>query len=36
VRLETDLNAHVYDLFNLTPEEIRIIEESTKYRYGEV
>jgi hypothetical protein len=36
VRLETELNAHVYDLFGLTPEEIRTIEESTKYRYGEV
>lgn len=36
VRLETDLNAHVYALFDLTLEEIKIIEESTKYRYGEV
>lgn len=36
VRLETELNARVYDLFGLTPEEIRIIEETTKYRYGEV
>jgi len=36
VRLETDLNARVYALFNLNPDEIAIIEESTKYRYGEV
>ncbi len=31
VRLETELNAHVYALFDLTPEEIQTIEESTKY-----
>jgi hypothetical protein len=36
VRLETDLNARVYHMFNLTPEEIQTIEESTSYRYGEV
>jgi hypothetical protein len=36
VRLETELNARVYGLFGLTPEEIAIVEESTKYRYGEV
>ncbi|MBK7204263.1 hypothetical protein [Candidatus Amarolinea dominans] len=36
VRLETQLNARVYDLFDLTPAEIKIIEECTKYRYGEV
>ena len=36
VRLETDLNDRVYALFDLTPEEIQVIEESTKYRYGEV
>jgi len=36
VRLETELNARVYALFGLTAEEIAIIEESTKYRYGEV
>ncbi|MFL5805186.1 MAG: Eco57I restriction-modification methylase domain-containing protein [Roseiflexaceae bacterium] len=36
VRMETDLNARVYVLFDLTPAEIRIIENSTKYRYGEV
>jgi hypothetical protein len=36
VRLETDLNAHVYELFDVAPKEIQIIEESTKYNYGEV
>ena len=36
VRLETQLNTRVYGLFDLTPAEIKIIEESTKYRYGEV
>jgi hypothetical protein len=36
VRLETALNARVYELFDLTPAEIKIIEESTKYKYGEV
>ncbi|MHB0935920.1 MAG: Eco57I restriction-modification methylase domain-containing protein [Armatimonadota bacterium] len=36
VCLETDLNARVYALFALTAEEIGIIEESTKYRYGGV
>jgi hypothetical protein len=36
VRLETQLNERVYALFDLTPAEIKIIEESTKYRYGEV
>jgi hypothetical protein len=36
VRMETELNARVYALFDLTPAEIKIIEESTKYRYGEV
>ncbi|CAN5171152.1 hypothetical protein BH24GEM2_BH24GEM2_05960 [soil metagenome] len=36
VRLETELNARVYELFDLSPAEIQIIEESTKYRYGEV
>jgi len=36
VRMETELNARVYALFDLTPAEIAIIEESTKYRYGEV
>jgi hypothetical protein len=36
IRLETELNTLVYKLFNLTPDEIKIIEESTKYQYGEV
>ncbi len=36
VRLETELNEHVYALFDLLPTEIALIEESTKYRYGEV
>ena len=30
------LNARVYALFSLTPAEVALIEESTKYRYGEV
>jgi hypothetical protein len=36
VRLETELNARVYAAFHLTEDEIRLIEESTKYKYGEV
>jgi hypothetical protein len=36
VRLETQLNRRVYDLFDLTAAEVKVIEESTKYRYGEV
>lgn len=36
VRLETDLNAAVYALFDLAPAEINLIEASTKYKYGEV
>ena len=32
----TRLNAGVYALFDLTAAEITIIEQSTKYRYGEV
>jgi type I restriction-modification system DNA methylase subunit len=36
IRLETELNQHVYRLFDLTPAEIQIIEASTKYPYGEV
>ena len=36
VRLETQLNQRVYTLFDLTAAEIKLIEESTKYRYGEV
>ena len=35
-RLETDLNRRVYALFDLSAAEIELIEESTKYRYGEV
>jgi hypothetical protein len=34
--METELNARVYALFDLTAAEIAIIEESTKYQYGEV
>jgi hypothetical protein len=34
--LKNELNEIVYGLFDLTPEEIGIIEESTKYQYGEV
>jgi hypothetical protein len=36
VRLETDLNARVYALFDLDPDEIRITEDTTKYEYAEV
>ncbi len=36
IRLETMLNERVYALFDLTADEIKLIEESTKYRYGEV
>ena len=36
VRLETDLNRRVYALFDLSAAEVKLIEESTKYRYGEV
>jgi len=36
VSRESDLNARIYALFDLTPDEIVLIEESTKYRYGEV
>ena len=36
VALETDLNARVYVLFDLTKTEIELIEKTTKYRYGEV
>jgi hypothetical protein len=36
IRLETQLNARVYALFDLSADEIALIEESTKYRYGEV
>ncbi|MFV9505918.1 MAG: Eco57I restriction-modification methylase domain-containing protein [Oscillochloridaceae bacterium umkhey_bin13] len=33
---ETELNARVYQLFDLNAEEIALIEASTKYQYGEV
>lgn len=36
VRLETELNERVYALFDLNAEEIKIVEETTKYAYGEV
>lgn len=36
VHLETGLNERVYRLFNLTPQEVQTIEQSTEYRYGEV
>ncbi|HEX2091837.1 MAG TPA: N-6 DNA methylase [Longimicrobiaceae bacterium] len=36
VSLETDLNKRVYELFDLASAEIRTIEETTKYAYGEV
>lgn len=36
VQLETDLNARVYGLFALSAADIQLIEEATKYRYGEV
>jgi hypothetical protein len=36
VRLEMQLSARVFALIDLTPAEIKLIEESTKYRYGEV
>lgn len=33
---ETDLNARVYALFQLGDAEIKVIEGTTKYRYGEI
>lgn len=33
---EIELNQQVYELFHLTADEIQIIEESTKYKYGEM
>jgi hypothetical protein len=36
VALEVELSDRVYRLFDLTPDEIKIIEETTRYRYGEV
>lgn len=36
IQLEKQLNDHVYTLFDLSAEESAIIEESTRYQYGEV
>jgi type I restriction-modification system DNA methylase subunit len=36
VALEEEMNAIVYEAFDLTPEEIALIEASTKYKYGGV
>ena len=36
IELETSMNAVVYDAFDLTPEERQLIEQATKYLYGEV
>jgi len=33
---ETEINDRVYRLFNLDKDEIRLVEETTKYPYGEV
>ncbi len=35
VSLETDLNAAVYEAFGLDKAEITLIEQETKYEYGE-
>ncbi len=35
-RQETELNQQVYGLFELNPAEVKIIEGSTLYKYGEV
>lgn len=35
-QLEMELNARVYALFGLTAAELAIVNESTKYWYGEV
>ena len=35
VRLETELNAAVYEAFGLDEAEIALIEQETKYQYGE-
>lgn len=34
--LETELNERIYRHFDLTLDEIRIIEQTTAYPYGEV
>ena len=36
IALEIQLNAVVYEAFDLTPDEIALIEEATKYPYGAV
>ena len=36
MRLETELNARADGLFGLAAAEIAVVEENTKYRYGEV
>jgi hypothetical protein len=36
IALETRMNAIVYNVFDLTQEERQLIEETTKYPYGEV
>jgi hypothetical protein len=36
MRLETKLNARVCALFDLSAAKIKIIEDTTKYRYGKV
>ncbi len=35
VQLETELNAAVYAVFGLNEAEQRLIEQETKYQYGE-
>jgi Eco57I restriction-modification methylase len=35
VRLETELNEAVYEVFGLDEEERKLVEQETKYRYGE-
>jgi len=35
VRLETELNVAIYDVFDLNEEERGLIEQETKYQYGE-
>lgn len=36
IALEIELNKLVYQLYNLTPEEIALVEDATKYPYGAV
>ncbi|MHB8599132.1 MAG: hypothetical protein ACYDER_20260 [Ktedonobacteraceae bacterium] len=35
IQLETELNAAVYAVFGLSEAEQRLIEQETKYQYGE-